>query len=246
MKKIKTLIVEDEPKSLKTLMGMLKDYHPKVEVVGTAGSVKEARKIADSLEFDLMFVDVNLPDGNGFETLEHVRHKNPEVIFTTAYDHFAAKAFEYQALHYLLKPVSPDDLAEALDRFERKRENGSNPKTKTSKANKLSLRSNEGMVIVDLDDIISVQAADKYSIFHFTNRKDLIISKPLSKFEEALADAGFYRVHDSHLVNLSHIRSYAKGKGGTIELSDGSKVEVSFRKKDDFLLVLQQYTRIAD
>lgn len=224
---------------------MLKDYHPRVEVVGTAGSVKEAKKVADGLDFDLVFVDVNLPDGNGFETLEHVRHKNPEIIFTTAYDHFAAKAFEYQALHYLLKPVTPDDLAEALDRFDRKRETNASGKIK-SKANKLSLRSNEGMVIVDLDEIIYVQAADKYSIFHFTNRKELIISKPLSKFEEALSDAGFYRVHDSHLVNLSHIRGYAKGKGGTIELSDGSKVEVSVRKKEDFLLVLQQYTRIAD
>ena len=247
MKKIKTLIVEDEPKSLKLLAGMLTEYHPNVEIVATAGSVKEAKRAADGHEFELLFVDVTLPDGNGFEVLEYVKPKGPEIVFTTAYEHFAAKAFDYQALHYLLKPITPDDLAEAIQRFEKRRDAGQIPvKSTDAKPTRISLRSNEGIVIAELADIIMIQAASKYSIVHFTNRKELIISKSLSKFEELLSDAGFYRIHDSHLVNMDHIRSYTKGKGGTVELSNGAKVEVSFRKRDDFLDILNKYTRIVD
>ncbi len=247
MKKIKTLIVEDEPKSLKLLTGMLTEYHPEIEIVGTASSVKEAKRTADACEFELLFVDVTLPDGNGFEVLEYVRARGPEIVFTTAYEHFAAKAFDYQALHYLLKPITPDDLAEAISRYQKRRDAGLPPvKNNSPKPTRISLRSNEGIVIAELADIVMIQAASKYSIVHFTNRKDLIISKSLSKFEELLSDAGFYRIHDSHLVNMGHIRSYSKGKGGTVELSNGTKVEVSFRKRDEFLQVLNQYTRIVD
>lgn len=226
---------------------MLTEYHPAIEIVGTASSVKEAKRIADAHDFELLFVDVTLPDGNGFEVLEYVRPKAPEIVFTTAYEHFAAKAFDYQALHYLLKPITPDDLAEAIQRFEKRRDAGSAPvKNNAAKPTRISLRSNEGIVIAELADIIMIQAASKYSIVHFTNRKELIISKSLSKFEELLSDAGFYRIHDSSLVNMDHIRGYSKGKGGTVELSNGNKVEVSFRKRDEFLQVLNQYTRNVD
>ena len=196
----------------------------------------EAKDIFEDPDIDLIFSDVELLDGNVFEVLKTLGQPlNKHIIFTTAYEEFGAKAFNYAALHYLLKPINPDELDKAITRYKdvvQGKANSNDAIEEDFTIGKLLLPTQNGMLFVQYDEVVRVQSSNKYSIVFTTDKKQHIVSKPLSRFEEVLIKKGFIRIHDSHIINLNHVKSYNKGKGGEIGMSDGSMVPISVRRKD--------------
>ncbi len=236
MKTVYCAIIEDEPLGAKTLRALLKKYQPQFEVERTGRNMAEAKDIFEDPDIDLIFSDVELLDGNVFEVLKTLGQPlNKHIIFTTAYEEFGAKAFNYAALHYLLKPINPDELDKAITRYKdvvQGKVNSNDAIEEDFTIGKLLLPTQNGMLFVQYDEVVRVQSSNKYSIVFTTDKKQHIVSKPLSRFEEVLIKKGFIRIHDSHIINLNHVKSYNKGKGGEIGMSDGSMVPISVRRKD--------------
>lgn len=238
MKIVKCAIIEDEPLGAKTLKSLLKKYQPEFVVDTIGRNLKEAEEILNDDTINLVFADIELLDGNIFEVLKEVdlEEKRKYIIFTTAYEEFGAKAFNYPALHYLMKPINPDELDKAILRYKEVAQLGMANETQENESDfdigKMLLPTQNGMIFVDYDNVIRIQSSNKYSIVFTIEKKQLIVSKPLSRFEDVLSKKGFIRVHDSHMINMKHVRSYVKGKGGEIEMSDGVSIPISVRKKD--------------
>lgn len=230
-------IIEDEPLGAKTMEALLQAYEPEFKVVSMAANLKEAAKVLGNKDIDLFFVDIELNEGTIFEVLNGLELAPDQyIVFTTAYEEYGAKAFSHPALHYLLKPIDPTELEIAINRYRTAvgRNTGeAKEKEETFMLNKLALPTQSGTVFVDFDDVVRIQSANKFSVVSTRDKKQYIVSKPLSRFEEVLEGKGFLRVHDSHLINLSHLKKYIReGKTGEIILSDDSKVPVSSRRKD--------------
>ncbi|MBT4969937.1 MAG: response regulator transcription factor, partial [Bacteroidetes bacterium] len=213
METIKAILVDDEKNSLSTLQLLLDKYCPEVEIIGTAQNVADSIKIIDELKPELVFLDIAMPDGDGFEVLENVSHKLFQVIFTTAYDQYALRAFEYAALHYLLKPINFNDLQDAVARFTKVTDESEFDdkllKIKDSLAsqqNKIILPTMEGLNIIDIEDIIRCESDNNYTIFILKTDKKIVVSKTLSNYEKLLADKDFFRIHSKHLVNLKYVK----------------------------------------
>lgn len=244
----KAVLVDDEERSRQTLSGLLARYCPEVTIVGEAGSVSEAVSLLKTVSPDVVFLDINLPDGTGMDILEQLPQRSFDVIFTTAHNEYSLKAFHYAALHYLLKPISYIQLREAVGRI---RSNDGKPDERfrvmqeqlREERKSIVLSSLDGFSVVEIETIIRCEADSNYTRIFFTKDKPYIASRNLSHFEELLADAGFMRIHNKHLVNVKHVRHYHRGRGGLVEMSDGTQVEVSVRKKDEFMELLSKYTR---
>lgn len=248
--KIKAVIVDDELNSLKTLEKLLTKYCPQVSILGKAQSVSEAISLINQLKPELVFLDIAMPDGDGFEVVEKVEHKNFEVIFTTAYDQYALKAFEFSAIHYLLKPINFNDLQEAVNRYqsignkeplEQKMEVFKN--ALDQQQDKIILPSMEGLSIIDIDNILRCESDNNYTIFHLISGKRIVVSKTLNNFDKLLHDKNFHRIHAKHLVNMKYIKKYVKGRGGYVVFNDGSHADVSAGKMKDFLERLKNYAK---
>lgn len=249
-KQINAIIVDDERKSIASLKLLLATYCPQVLVLGEANSVQEAIENIDLLKPDLLFLDITMPDGDGFDVLDRVRYQEFEVIFITAYNQYALKAFEFSAIHYLLKPINYLELQEAVKRFENlKSKDVFNEKIQVlrdslnNKHQKIILPSFDGLEIINLDEIIRCEADSNYTIFFLTNKRKIVVSKSLNNFEKILSDIYFCRIHKKHLINLKYVKHYVKGKGGTIIMQDGSSVFVSESKKKYFIKRLKEYAR---
>jgi two-component system LytT family response regulator len=248
MRNIKCAVIEDEPLGAKSLESLLNNYHPDIAVAAFAKTLDEARKIFSDKTIALFFTDVELLDGNIFEVLKELSlEKGQYIVFTTAYEEFGAKAFNYPALHYLMKPINPDELAKAINRYKELAFNEINKDGKTETQsivaqlgkNKLVLPTQNGNSFIDINTIVRIQSSNKYSIVFTTDRKQHIVAKPLARFEEALETKGFLRTHDSHIVNVEHITAYIKGKGGELVMADNSHVPVSARRKDGLSSILK-------
>jgi two-component system LytT family response regulator len=244
----KAVIVDDEERSRQTLNGLLNRYCPEVTVIAEAGSVAEATGTLQKHNPDILFLDINLPDGTGMDVLENFSQRNFEVIFTTAHNEYSLKAFHYAALHYLLKPISYIQLREAVGRMKAPAHNSQEQfrvmhEQLREERNSIVLTSLEGFSVVQIENIIRCEADSNYTKIFFSNDKPFVASRNLSHFEELLSDIGFVRIHNKHLVNLKHVRHYQRGRGGAVEMSDGSQVEVSVRKKDEFMDALSKHSR---
>jgi two-component system LytT family response regulator len=238
---LRAIIVDDEKASRDTLIGMLSRYCGNVEVIGQAEGYENGLEVIRSMKPDIVFLDIQMPDGSGFRLLEEIGDLKFEVIFCTAYDQYAIKAIKYSALDYLLKPVVPDDLVKAIEKAEQKKDTGQislNIKallenlSAQNEPRKIVLSTAEKMHIVDIDDIIRCESDDYYTRFFFKDGKKLLISKTLKEHEELLGDKQFIRPHKSHLVNIKYIKGFLKNDGGYILMSDGTQVPVSRRKKE--------------
>ncbi|BAX79164.1 LytR/AlgR family response regulator transcription factor [Labilibaculum antarcticum] len=239
---IKALIIDDELKSQSTLNKLLEMYCPEVEVIGFAHNVETGIEAIDSLKPDLVFLDISMPDGDGFEVLERVKDRDFEVVFTTAFNDYAIKAFQFAALHYLLKPINYIELQSAVKRCKQNHQDVDlNEKIKilcdslSNHHQKIILPTSNGLRIIELNQILRCEADGSYTNFYLSDNTVLMVSKVLSNFEELLPEEIFCRVHNKHLVNLNYISQYIKGRGGRIILSSGKEVEVSESKKKDFL-----------
>lgn len=247
------IIVDDEERNRETLERMLNNFCPQVQILGKADSVKAAIQLMEQEMPDVIFLDVEMPGGNGFTLLEHYPEPSFEVIFTTAHDLYAINAIKFAALDFLLKPININELQEATKRAEKKlgKKSGNDNQRKfealrsnliqsDKKFTKIAIPTSEGIDFVEADDIIIAQADRSYAQFHMKSGKKIIVSKPLKEYEELLEECNFFRVHKSHMVNLNHIEKYVKGKGGYVIMDDGSHVDVSVRRKEELLKVLTQ------
>ncbi|MBN2662785.1 MAG: response regulator transcription factor [Bacteroidales bacterium] len=248
-KNIRTVLVDDEKNSLIIMQKLLEKHVPSVEVVATAQSVSEGIEIINNEKPDLVFLDISMPDGDGFEVLEKVDFQNFQVIFSTAYDQYAIRAFEVAALHYILKPVKPEDLIEALKRFEEfSKDNDLSDKIKVlngalkNAPQRLVLPTSNGMHIVDIEEIVRCESSNNYTTFFLTSKQKIVVSKSIQLYEQMLSVSHFCRIHNKHLVNLKFIKKYVKGRGGHVLLNDGSQIDVSDGRKKNFLDKLSEYT----
>ncbi|MCW3077105.1 MAG: DNA-binding response regulator [Bacteroidetes bacterium] len=240
---ITAIIVDDEEKSRVTLDSLVKKHCVNVEVCELCDSVDTALRAIDKHAPNLVFLDIEMPFNNGFTLLEKVKNPEFDVVFTTAYGHYAIQAIKSSAIDYLLKPVEVDELKLAVQKVE-KRLNGSVDKLKNfeaflssvkSKSAKIAIPTFEGLQMINSDDIIKCSADESYTHISLTSGKKIIVSRLLKEYDELLSGLNFFRVHNSCLINLTHVVKYIKGEGGYVIMSDGESVEVSRRKKNELL-----------
>lgn len=247
---IKAIIVDDEQHCIDKLAYLLQLHQSNtVELLGSFTTVKEGIKGIHALNPDLIFLDVQIHDRTGFDLLRECGKINFKVIFTTAYDRFAIQAIKFSAIGYLLKPIDEDELKEALNKIDDNSiediermagviENNLNP---TSKKKKLTVATGNELLFLDIEEIIRCHSDINYTTIHKKDKQKIVVAKTLKEFEELLTDHNFYRIHNSELINLAFIKSYNKGKGGSVILTDGTELEVSTRRKEDFLKKMAHY-----
>jgi len=240
--KIRPIIIDDEPNSRDTIKEMLTRYC-QLAVVGEAEGVESGLELIKAQEPNLIFLDIKMNDGTGFDLLKKIENRNFHVIFTTAYDQFAIKAIKYSALDYLMKPIDIGELKEAVNKAKvaMKINNGQNdPKLEVllqntfnpEKLQKIVLSTAEGMHIIEIKNIIRCEADDYYTHVFIEGRKKIMISKTLKEVENTLSGNTFVRNHKSHLVNVDYIKTYVKSDGGYLIMKNGEKIPVSRRKKE--------------
>ena len=249
MTNIRTLIVDDEELARKNLEFILKDVCPQVEVIGEAANAKEAKKKIESENIDLLLLDIEMPNGSGFDLLESLGDQiDFKIIFITAYHEYALRAFKFSAVDYLLKPINSDELQAAIEKVRPGQDAESKEKIETlieniSKKggvmNKIALPSMEGLQFVELDDVIYCQSQDNYTQFFLTDGKRIMVSKTIKHFEELLDPDRFFRVHRSNIINLRYIDKYVRGEGGYAVMKQGARIPVSRRRKEAFLQLFQ-------
>jgi two-component system LytT family response regulator len=246
---IQAIIIDDEKKCISLLQKMLNTAFPEIEIIATTTQPDEGIKLIRIHEPNIVFLDIEMPNKNGFELVEATKDIPYNVVFTTAYQQYAIKAIKFAALDYLLKPIDADELKEAIFRFKSKQKNEQrdkqlnllfdNLKSNTSNYNRLSLATNEGVIFINTADILYCEASGGYTFFYMKNGDKFITSKTLKEYEEILVENHFFRIHHSYLINLSEIKRYIKGDGGTAIMSNNIELPVSKRRKDDFVKKLK-------
>jgi two-component system LytT family response regulator len=238
---IRSIIIEDEKVSRDVLKRIIEKNFDDVGVIAEADNVKEAIVLIRQLKPDLVFLDIELEDGSGFKVLESFVDINFQVVFVTAHNQFAINAIKWSALDYILKPVIPEDLINVIKKF-RKSQTGiensikhqaflENIKDESTESKKIVISTSNEHYMVSPSNIVRCQSDNYYTIIYFDNGEKVMVSKTLKEYESLLQDCGFLRVHNSHLVNISHIKRFAKPDGGYVEMDDNSEVPVSRRKK---------------
>lgn len=243
---IPAIIIDDERSCIDRLTALLETHCPeRINLVGTADSVAKGIQIINDSQPGLVFLDVQIGGETGFDLLQRIANINFEVIFTTAYDRYAVQAIKFSAADYLLKPVDPDELVQSVEKLDEmiaRREMSRkldvlthNLRTLEGASKKISVPTITGFEVLQVSDIIRCESEANYTHIHIKGRQKITVARTLKDFDEMLSEYNFCRVHNSHLVNLLHVRKYNKGTGGYVTMSDDSEVEVSQRKKDDFL-----------
>ncbi|MBC8485430.1 MAG: response regulator transcription factor [Bacteroidetes bacterium] len=245
---MKIIIIDDEARTRKSIADLLKFSPQNVTLVAEAENVATGVTAITTHKPDLVLLDINMPDGTGFDLLKKLNDINFKIIFITAYEEYAVRAFEFSAIDYLLKPVDPKKLFDAINKAHHlvEQENISlklnalfaNLKNSASENKKLVLKTAENIYIVNTNDIIRCESDAGYTQFYFLNGKKILVSRNLKEYEEMLDGYGFYRIHQSHLINLKYIDHYSKIEGGDIVMKDNSYLPVSRRKKESFLKLL--------
>lgn len=243
-----TIIVDDKPTNIETLKSLISTYCTQLSVVGTATGMEEGVNLITRLKPDLVFLDIEMPGGNGFELLKKFNPVPFVVIFTTAYNQYAVQAFRENALDYLLKPIDIDALLQAVSRAEKQIE-----LTLTNQNlikylkqlhpphnDKIALPTQEGYLFVDCNTIVRCEASGSYTNIYLMEDKKIMVSMRLRECENILPSTRFFRVHHSHIINLQYISKYIRGRGGYLIMQDGSKVEVAASRKDVFLESIKQ------
>lgn len=244
---IKAIIIDDIEKARLTLKKDLEEYAPEVRVIGEAGGVVEGVKLLKNMRPDVLFLDIQMQDGSGFDLLDLLNEIPFKIIFITASDAHAIKAFRYAAVDYLLKPVDPDELVIALNKCRGQKLNETEKykllndslKDRQKPHERLALHTQDKIHIVNICDIIRCESSINYTEFFFQNGKKLLVTRTLKDFEDLLTDHGFYRVHQSFLVNTMYIKEFSKADGGFLLMSDGSSIPVSTRRRPGVMKMLE-------
>jgi two-component system LytT family response regulator len=259
MKKLRAVIIDDETNARQALTNLLLLLCPDVEVCGEAKNVDTGIALIKEQHPDLVFLDIQMPGKTGFDLLASFEQADFGVIFTTAYEEYAIRAFRFSAIDYLLKPIDPEELQAAVAKYKSQvlhvnnqqlkilqeyidepRTNGLKERTRNANQ-RIALPTAEGLHFVQMTDIIQCESLGSYTKFHLVGTKPIVVSRLLKEYEEILDNFYFFRVHQSNIVNLEHIKRYVKGDGGQVWLSDNSEVEVSRRRKEEFLALLSDF-----
>jgi|TARA_B110000261_G_C13076557_1_gene354237 two-component system LytT family response regulator len=241
---IRAVVIDDIEKFRKNLIQDLYDYCDHIEIVGEGDGVINGAKIINETKPDLVFLDIQINQGTAFDLLEVIGNVDFKIIFTTASDEYAIKAFKLSAIDYLLKPIDVDDLQAAVKKFEEGNKDdygllSANVKETISKNKRLALHSQDKIDVVEIGTIVRCESSVNYTTFYFENGKKTLLTKTLKEFDKMLSEFGFYRVHQSHLINLDFLKEYIKTDGGYLLMKDGTSVPISSRKKPLVLKLLK-------
>ncbi len=241
---INAIIVDDETKSCDVLSKMLLQYCPDVNQLGVANSLHEAGILIEEKRPDLIFLDIQLPDGNGFNLLKQIDTTDIKVIFTTAYEEYALRAIRHSAVDYLLKPINIDELIDAVWKCKKQSSTPSGDAMrkpllqKKEKLKTIGLSTVNEVIFVAIENIVRLEAASNYTHFFMDNGDKVTVSHTLKHYEDVLPADTFMRVHQSHIINLLKVKKYIKGRGGYVIMNDGENIDISPRHKDDLLKAL--------
>ncbi|MEO6228804.1 MAG: LytTR family DNA-binding domain-containing protein [Ferruginibacter sp.] len=242
---IEAIIIDDELNNINSLQNLLTKFCPQINITGTATNAKTGFELIKKINPQLAFLDIEMPFGNAFDLLNRLQEIRFEIIFVTAFDQYAIKAFKYAAIDYLLKPINIDELIKAVDKVKAHIDNkNTNEKVTTllhnidpNKINnpKIAIAELNGVTFIYMDTIVRMEAQKNYTVVYVNGGTKIMATKNLGSFEEFLPEKQFCRIHHSHIVNLAFIKKYNNGRGGHIEMEDGTEIEVSVRKRDSFL-----------
>lgn len=249
---IKAILIDDDSNLRTGMKGLLAMFAPQIEIIGEADTVATGVAIIEKVKPQLIFLDIQLTDGTGFDILEEITKTygkiESQVVFITAHEEFAIKAFRFSALDYLLKPVDPEELNKVIEKINKtilKNNEFSNVellleniKKQTNSFKRIALSNSDGIHLFEISDIIRCESEDNYTKFFIKNNKTILISKTLKEYEELLKEHGFVRIHQSHLINLAYLKSYIKKDGGYIIMADNSNIPISQRKKESLQEIL--------
>lgn len=247
----RVVIVDDEKRTVEMIAQLLSDYCNDMEVIGTASNVEEGVDLIRKKNPDIVILDVNMPDGTGFDLLARLKERNFSLVFVTAHDEYAIKAFKFSAIDYILKPIEIDEFIEAMKKardmqvFAQRQLSFQNLLStfadSQKKINKIVLKTASDIFLVEIQDILYCKSEGSYTKFYFKNNKTLFVSKNLKEFESLLSEHRFFRVHHTHLINLNNIDRFHKKDGGYVIMSDQTKIPVSVRKKERLLNELASF-----
>jgi len=256
MKNITTIIIDDEPKNIKLLQQMLTAHCPQVEVVASESEAKKGLQLLEEKQPQLLFLDVEMPHLNGFDLLKKLEPVSFEVIFVTAYSHYAVEAFEHHATGYITKPINTEKLIAAVNtaskRIEEKNinknlfsllEQNRLPMSIGTAPDKIPLSTSNGLVFVKITDIMYCESSGNYTHFYMNDNKKIVVSRQLGEYEKLLPENNFTRIHDKYIINLAYIKEYIKGSGGEVVLENGKEIPVATRRKENFLSRFEKWIR---
>jgi two-component system LytT family response regulator len=250
MQPIKALIIDDELQSRNLLSKMLQQYFPGIPVIGEASTVDEGLQAIQQLKPTLVFLDIQLNEQTGFDLLNRLPEINFSLIFTTAFDQYAIKAFRFNAIDYLLKPIVIEELVEAVNKVKQRTASGQSASKKQVEQlyndiknpqkihDKISVPTTEGFIIIPVHEIVYCHASSNYTEFYLVDKKCILSSYTLKQYDELLTAQNFFRAHRSFLINMAHVKLYRRGQGGEIVMSNGHEIELSATHKDEFLRLL--------
>ena len=247
MEILRAILVDDELSSLQNLQSKLVEFCPDVEVVATAQKPEDAILFIRQHKPDVIFLDIEMPRMNGFRMLDELGELDFEIIFTTAYNHYAVDAIRISAFDYLMKPVAIKELQNALERLARYRQTHTRDKLDVlrqslspnkSQEEKIAIPTNEGLEFIPIKNILHIESSSNYSRIFLTDGKNILVTKLLKDFEDILEPYNFFRVHNSHLINLAYIKKYIRGEGGQVEMQNGDVIDVARRKKEEFIRLI--------
>lgn len=244
---IRCIVIDDEKQSRSALISELDSYKEEIKIIAEADSVATAVVAINDFQPDLIFLDVHLGDGSGFNVLENTSWHKCKVVFVTAYDQYAIKAFKFNAIDYILKPVSQEEISRVVGRLVDIAPMEENILNKNFLSNykdaapkRIAISNSDGMHLVEIDEIIRCEADGNYTKIFTTNGEVILTSKTLKEYDTMLSDLNFERVHNSHLVSLRHIKKYLNKDSGYLQMTDGSQIPVSQRKKSYVLSILDK------
>ncbi|WP_299161920.1 LytTR family DNA-binding domain-containing protein [uncultured Tenacibaculum sp.] len=248
MKNLTAIIVDDMPSALEMLQNDINKQHTEIEIIGTAKSVVEASKLLRKQQPDILFLDIMLGDGTGFDVLEIHPDLSSKIIFVTASDEYAIKAFKFAAIDYVLKPYSSEDLSNAINKAKSQIKPDKEQLTVLQQSikqpnlhpKKISLNTSDKIVVVNLNDIIRCKSDNNYTEFFMNDGQKILVGKTLKYFADMLKELDFLRVHQSHLINLQYIKEFIKSDGGYLVLKNKTTIPVSVRKKNEVIAILER------
>ncbi|HNR85642.1 MAG TPA: LytTR family DNA-binding domain-containing protein [Taishania sp.] len=246
MKK-KALVIDDENRTRDLIAKLINSFELDIEAISEGESVKSGLKAIEKHEPDIVFLDIQMPDGSGFDILKALPKKSFEVVFITAHEEFAIKAIKFSALDYILKPVDADELKEVVERALEKMNTKNDERQfealqhniSPQQKRRLVLKTQESVHVVDLDQIIRLESDRNYTSFYLNDGKSILVSKTLKEYDDLLAGYNFIRVQQSHLINLDYVEKYNKGNGGFVVMKDGSEVPLSPAKREIFFKIIE-------
>lgn len=249
---INCIIIDDEAKNIKLLQQMLETHCKQVNVIATEQKAKNGLQLITELQPQLVFLDIEMPHLNGFDLLKQLEPVNFEVIFVTAYSHYAIEAFEHHATGYITKPVNTEKLiaavAAASKKIEEKKINKNlfsliELNSRQSASDKIPLSTTNGLVFVKLSDIMYCESSGNYTNFYLCDDKKILVSRQLGEYEKLLPETNFIRIHDKYIIQLNYIKEYKKGSGGEVILENGKELPVASRRKEEFLSRFEKWIK---